>query len=396
MNNNNSEITAAIALTSDFDRLALVDTDSGKVISDRSLNIFSSYVEGDFERIGYDGQLNAFIEQLVVDDDKNKVRISMELGLIVTSLFSNKSHYVNYRVNIEGKELEYQTKYCRVSSADRNLIAVGTCNMSAPLSEYLHRVDTARRRAEKISSEKNRFLLNFSHDIKAPLNGVIGMMEMAKRNISDVDKVSRYLESMENQSNHLQSLLNDVMDISSLEDNHVNIINRPMNMQLFLKECASIASDTLIDKDVNLTSEFGTFEHPYVLGDDKHLKRVIINILDNAIKFSRDGDIVFFRASEKALDDDRVEYKFEIEDTGIGMRPEFLEHVFDPFAQEFKGSETSEHGSGLGLTITKKLVELMGGKIKVRSSQGIGSKFTVNITFDIDKETEKSLRGERG
>ncbi|MCR5357757.1 MAG: hypothetical protein K6E63_10205, partial [Lachnospiraceae bacterium] len=130
MNENNNEITAALALTSDYDRLAIVDTDTGKVLSDRSLNIFSSRVTGDFERIGYDGQLNAFIEQMVVDEDKNKVRISMEPGLITSNLYSSKAHYVNYRVNIDGKEREYQTKFCRLPSDNGNLLAVGTCDMS--------------------------------------------------------------------------------------------------------------------------------------------------------------------------------------------------------------------------------------------------------------------------
>ncbi|MBR5407174.1 MAG: HAMP domain-containing histidine kinase [Lachnospiraceae bacterium] len=392
---NDNDITAALALTSDYDRLAIVDAETGRVLGDRSLNIFSSHVEGDFERLGYDGQLNSFIEQLVVDEDKNKVRISMEPGLITTNLYTNKAHYVNYRVCIDGKVREYQTKFCRMPSSEGSLLAVGTCDMSAPLSEYLHRVDTARRRAETINDEKNRFLHNLSHDIKAPLNGVIGMMEAAKRNISDIDKVSRYLESMESQSSHLQSLLNDVMDISSLEDNHVSIIRQPMNMTIFSKDCVAVARESIQDKNVNLTTEFPAFEHPYVLGDKVRLQKVIVSILDNAIKFTRDGDIIFFRIFEKPLEDKKVEYKFEIEDTGIGMRPEFLEHIFDPFAQEFKGSETADRGSGLGLTITKKLVDLMGGRIKVRSSQGIGSKFTITLAFDIDEETEEALKEKR-
>ncbi|MCR5507641.1 MAG: HAMP domain-containing histidine kinase [Lachnospiraceae bacterium] len=391
--NQSNELTAAGALISDYDRVAIVDAETGQVVSEGNQNIFSSHVTGDYENVDYDGQLDAFIDQLVIDEDKNKVRISMELQLITATLGSGRSHYVNYRVDIGGDIREYQSKFSRILGNDRILIAAGSLDVSGPMSEYLRRVDTARRRVDAINSAKNRFLTNLSHDIKEPLNGVIGMMEMARKNISDVDKVSRYLENMENQSSHLQSLLNDVLDISSLEDNHVTIINLPMNIVLFAQECVSMVSDRLGQKEVNLTTEFGEFEHPYVLGDRPHLMKVIISILDNAIKFTRNGDIIFFRIYEKVKDEDRVEYKFEVEDTGIGMRSEFLDHIYEPFSQEFKGSANAGQGSGLGLTISKKLIELMDGHIKVRSSQGIGSKFTVTITFDIDKETEATLAG---
>lgn len=392
---NNYDLMAAVALTSDYDRIALIDTESGRICGNENVNIFSSRVSGSFEKIGYEGQLNSFVEQLVPEEDRHKVIMGMDLELVITSLYNRRAYYVNYRVNIDGALRDYQTKFCRVPSSDSDLIAVGTYDISASISEFLHRVDSAKRQAEAINDAKNQFLTNLSHDIRTPLNGVMGMMEMAKRNIADVNKVSKYLESMTNESNHLQSLLNDVLDISSLEDNHVSIINRPMNISLFADNCVSIVSGELEGKEVNLTTEFNGFEHPYVLGDEMHLQKVLVNILDNAIKFTRDGDIIFFRIFENVVDDDKVTYKFEIEDTGIGMRSEFLEHIFDPFSQEFKGSGNSQQGSGLGLTISKKLIELMGGRIKVKSTQGIGSKFTVSMTFDIDHETESSLSGKK-
>ena len=392
---NDKDLITAIALTSDYERMALIDAETGRIRSNDNVNIFSPFVEGSFEKMAYDGQVNSFIEQMVVEEDRAKTMLSMELELVISSLYTKKAYYVNYRINKDGSIRNYQTKYCRVSSADNALIAIGTYDISAPLSEFLHRVDSAKRQAEAINDAKNKFLTNFSHDIRTPLNGVMGMVEMAKRNVSDVSKVSMYLENMTNESNHLQSLLNDVLDISSLEDNHVTIINRPMNIRLFADNCISIVSNGLIDKEVNLTTEFSNFEHPYVLGDEMHLQKVIVNVLDNAIKFTRDGDIIFFRISENVLSDSQVMYKFEIEDTGIGMRSEFLEHIFDPFSQEFKGSTTSMQGSGLGLTISKKLVDLMGGQIKVKSTQGIGSKFTVTMTFGIDKDTEASLSGKK-
>ncbi len=394
-NHNNNEIMAAVALASDYDRVALIDTETGKIVGGNGINIFSSRVKGDFDAIGYEGQLDAFIRQMIIPEDRNKTRISMELELIISNLYSSRSYYVNYRIGADSRIKHYQSKFCRVPSADRGLIAVGTYDVSSPVAEYLHRVDSAKRQAEAVNEAKNRFLTNLSHDIRTPLNGVMGMMEMARRNISDVDKVTRYLNDMESESSHLKSLLNDVLDISSLEDNHVSILKQPMNMSMFVDNCISVVSGDLIDKEVTLTTELCDFTHPYVLGDEQHLQKVIVSILDNAIKFTRDGDIIFFRVFEKDLDEKKVEFRFEVEDTGIGMRPEFLDHIYDPFSQEFKGAVNTKQGSGLGLTIAKKLVELMRGQISVSSTQGIGSKFTVSMTFDIDRDTEASLSSKK-
>ena len=390
-NLNNTEITAALALISDYDRIALIDLESGRIESSDKANIFSPLVKGDFDIITYEGQLNSYVEQLVYPADKDKVMRSMELEIVEGSLYTGKPYYVNYRLLIDGDIHDYQTKFCNVPSADRKLIAVGTYDVGLCLAEYLSRVSTAKRQAEAVNSAKNQFLTNFSHDIRTPLNGVMGLMEMAKRNVSDVDKVSKYLESMTNESNHLKTLLNDVLDISSLEDNHVSIIHQPMNISVFADNCVSAVSNRLLGKEINLSTDFSRLKHPYVLGDELHLQKVLVNVLDNAIKFTRDGDIVFFRIKEESSDEDAVTYIFEIEDTGIGMRPEFLDHIFDPFSQEYKSSSTSQDGSGLGLTITKKLIDLMDGQINVKSTHGVGSKFTIRMTFAIDKDTESSL-----
>ena len=285
-NTNNLELTAAMALTADYDGIAVIDTEKGKILNDSNHNIFSPHVEGSFDKISYEGHLDSFIDQLVVEEYRSKVRTAMNLELVNNSLFSKKSYYVNYRINLNGDMKYYQTKFCRVPSTDGGCIAVGTYDISAPLSEFLHRVDSAKRQAEAINEAKNQFLTNLSHDIRTPLNGVMGLMEMAKRNVTDVNKVSKYLENMANESNHLQSLLNDVLDISSLEDNHVSIIHRPININLFAENCVSIVSGELVGKEVTLTTEFHNFAHPYVLGDEMHLQKALVNILDNVTEIS--------------------------------------------------------------------------------------------------------------
>lgn len=387
----NIQILAAAALVSDLEGLAVIEADTGLVQSDNNQNIFSYQVPGLFDNVNYDGHLNSFIEQMILKEDQNKTRIAMELNLVISNLYSRQAYYVSYRIRKEGKIYHYQTKFSKAVSADQNLIAVGTYDITHAVDEYIRSIDHANRRIDSLTNKQKRFLVNLSHDIKTPLDGVMDMVEMAKQNISDVDKVSKYLESMADESTHLQNLLNDVLDVSNLEDKQVTILKRPMNITLFAENCVAAVERKLSEKEINLTTEFGNFIYPHVLGDETHLQRIIVNVLDNAIKFTRNGDIIFFRITDSIPNNEKVMYRFEIEDTGVGMRPEFVEHIFDPFSQEYKSSLDARQGSGLGLTISKKLLELMGGHITVKSTPGIGSKFTITIELDIDRETEQSL-----
>ncbi|MCR5421114.1 MAG: HAMP domain-containing histidine kinase [Lachnospiraceae bacterium] len=388
---NNIDNVIATALISDYDQTALININSGEICSNNTGNIFSSYVSGDFAQKNYDEHLDAFLEQLVIQEDKERLRISMQLDLIKDALSGKQVHCIKYRISFNNKIYDYQAKFCNTASETQGLIAIGTCNITSSISDLLHNLDNANKRAKSVTDEKNLFLTNLSHDIKNPIDEVVDMVEMARKNVNDINKVSKYLENMSNESNHLKHLLNDVLDISSLEDNHITILKRPLNISLLAENCVKNASKRIASKQVNLITEFCVFEFPHVLGDEIHLQKVLDNVLDNAIKFTRDGDIIFFRIKDSAPTEDRITYIFEVEDTGMGMRPEFLQHIFDPFSQEYKNSLRTHQGSGLGLTITKKLIELMGGTISVNSTPGIGSKFTITMTFNIDRETERSL-----
>ena len=392
----NAEI-ALLSLLSDYDNVAVIDLYSACVIGNDKQNIFSKYVSGDFSDNDYMSHLKAFSEQLVYDSDRSKVINAMGRDMLVCKVRGTTPYYVNYRVRINNEILYYQTKFIKdVTGTRGNAVIMATHDVSEEIKDYVSKLSASKAKADAMNAARNEFLLNFSHDIRTPINGVVGMLELAKRNISDVEKVSKYLEDMTDESNYLQSLLSDVLDISSIEDNHVTIMSRPMNINMLANDCISIATKRIGSKGIILTPELDEFKHPYLLGDEQHLKKVIVNILNNAVKFTRDGDCIYFRVREENDNASRVMVRFEIEDTGIGMRPEFVERIFDPFAQEYKGvGDSSSTGSGLGLTIVKKLLDLMGGTIKVESAPGIGSKFTISIALDIDIETEESLMGKK-
>ncbi len=263
----------------------------------------------------------------------------------------------------------------------------------------------AAEEARSASRAKSEFLSHMSHDIRTPINGIMGMTEIALKNVSDAVRVEDCLNKIGNSSQHLLSLINDVLDMSRIESGKVTVNSAPMSMIAIIDECASIIGGQLQNRDVELIREFGDFAHPDLMGDELHLRQILINILGNAVKFTLDGGRIYFRVKETGSADGRAHFYFEIEDTGIGMKAEFLQHIWEPFAQEDGGSRTNYQGTGLGMAITKQFVDMMGGTITVESRLNIGSKFVIELGFDIDRhaaaaaetpeETELHLEGMR-
>ena len=239
--------------------------------------------------------------------------------------------------------------------------------------------------AEEASRAKTEFLSNMSHDIRTPINGIMGMTTIAlKQNNSE--KTNDCLEKIETASAHLLSLINDVLDMSRIERGKTEIAHKAMNLRELLSSCGVIIKGQLNDRSLNYTENLDGIRHPHVLGDELHLRQVFINILGNAVKFTPDGGSITVTASETREEGSLVTCRFRFEDTGIGMKPEFLEKIFTPFAQEDNGSRTNYKGTGLGMSITKQFVELMGGDISVTSEPEKGSCFTVEIPFEIDRD----------
>lgn len=249
----------------------------------------------------------------------------------------------------------------------------------------------AAEEARSASRAKSEFLSHMSHDIRTPINGIMGMTEIALKNISDAAWVEDCLGKISNSSQHLLSLINDVLDMSRIESGKVTVNSAPMNMIATTDECASIIGGQLLNRDVELIREFGDFAHPSLIGDELHLRQILINILGNAVKFTPDGGKIYFRVEETGSADGRASFHFEIEDTGIGMKPEFLKHIWEPFSQEDGGSRTNYKGSGLGMAITKQFVDMMGGTITVESRLHEGSKFAIDLSFDIDQHAAEAI-----
>lgn len=248
----------------------------------------------------------------------------------------------------------------------------------------------AAEEAQSANAAKSEFLSHMSHDIRTPINGVMGMTSIAMQNADDPERVLDCLKKIEGSSRHLLSLVNDVLDMSRIESGRVSISHELMDIRTVADHCTSIISSQLAGRNVEFISDFEDFRHPNLMGDELHLRQILLNILGNAAKFVKDGGKIIFRMKERAESDGKVIYHFEIEDTGIGMKPEFLPHIWDAFSQENGGNRTNYKGTGLGMAITKQFVDLMGGTIAVESEWNVGSRFTVELPFAIADELVKA------
>jgi len=243
---------------------------------------------------------------------------------------------------------------------------------------------TAVKEAESANKAKSEFLAYMSHDIRTPINGIMGMTDIAVKHVDDKARVLDCLGKIHESSKHLMNLINDVLNMSRIESGRTEAEHSPFDMDKCIENCASIIEGQLITRDLTLIREFEEPEHPFVIGDELHLRQILINILGNAVKFTPDGGKIFFRGKEIRNENNQAVFHFEIEDTGIGMKPEFLPCLFEPFMQEDCGARTTYKGTGLGMAITKKLVDLLEGTIRAESELNVGTKFTLEIPVDID------------
>jgi signal transduction histidine kinase/CheY-like chemotaxis protein len=250
--------------------------------------------------------------------------------------------------------------------------------------EHNRELAQAVEEARSANAAKSEFLAHMSHDIRTPINGILGMANIAVKNWGDEEKVQDCLKKITDSGEHLLTLVNDVLDMSSIESGKVEIAREHMDIRTVVDNCCSIVSGQLISRHINFQKEFQPPENPFLMGDELHLRQIFINILGNAVKFTPDDGTITFRGKQTRAEDGIAFYQFEVEDTGIGMSPEFMSKIFDAFSQENGGARTSYKGTGLGMAITKQFVDMMGGGIRVRSKQGEGSCFTVELPFEID------------
>lgn len=247
-------------------------------------------------------------------------------------------------------------------------------------------LQTAIREAERANKAKTEFLSHMSHDIRTPINGIMGMLNIAEKNPEDLNRQADCRGKIRTSAEHLLSLINDVLDISKLESGNVEFAAEVFNLRELLQNCSVIIGGQAAERNVKLNTHFEELERlqqEYFSGSPLHIKQILINIAGNAVKYNKPKGSVNFRCYPVSEENGIAKMCFVISDTGIGMHKEYLEHIFEPFSQEEGGARTNYQGSGLGMTITKNLVDRMDGTIRIESELDKGSEFTVVLPLQI-------------
>lgn len=349
------------------------------------------------ERIGFlfgseSGRQNyqAFIANYafawVSSEDQELFRRVTDPSYIRKKLHETNTYYVNYRI-LEGQESRYlQLRIADVSKDDQvSRIVLGTRQVDDEIRHEIEQkklFENALQQAKLANITKNTFLSNMSHDIRTPLNAITGYTTLAKNHGDDPAKVQEYLEKIEMSADQLLHLLNDVLEISRLESGAVLIEPSECSLEHLLQELTASALPKADKKQISLSADLVEVTHKKVFVDAVKLKQVLLCLISNAIKYTGSGGAVQIQIQEKeALANDSILYKFIVKDNGIGICEEFHKTIFEPFERVNNTTHSGVFGTGLGLTIAKYLIELMGGTIQVSSAPGIGSTFTVSLNL---------------
>ena len=252
--------------------------------------------------------------------------------------------------------------------------------MSAQLEQQKNDLQDALAAAQHANRAKTTFLNNMSHDIRTPMNAIIGFTSLAAAHIDHPEQVQDYLAKITTSSNHLLSLINDVLDMSRIESGKMKIEEKEASLPEIMHDLKTIVQSDITAKQLEFYIDTADVVNEHVLCDKLRLNQVLLNLLSNAMKFTMPGGIVSVRVIQKgAASEGRASYDFQVKDTGIGMSKEFLAHVFDPFERERTSAVSGIQGTGLGMAITKNIVDMMDGTISVTSEEGKGSTFTVSL-----------------
>ena len=375
----------AQALAGDYFSIYVVDPDTDEFVQ------YSSTEE--FDRLGVEKTGEDFfnlsrknMERLIFSGDKERFLGTFYKEKVMSILERDGSFTMKYRLMIGGEPIWVSMKATLLEDADGRHLIIGTNNIDAQMKrelEYQQHVADAR------TSARNDFLANMSHDIRTPMNAIVGYTNIAKSNADNPATVMNALEKIGSSSHYLLSLINDILDISKIESGKMQVSLGPCDLGSIFRRIEDITALQARNKALIITYQHDSVRHCKVNADELRIEQVLVNIVSNAIKYTPSGKTVDLIAEEEPAEGSRYLYRFIVRDTGIGIGEDYLPHIFESFTREEKTTVNRIQGTGLGLAITAKVVELMGGTISVKSKLGEGSEFTVELELEsLDSENE--------
>ena len=396
------QLSIVEALSRDYTNVYAINEEAGTA---RILKLEGYVTEGlnkdSKKEFDYAAFLEKYINDRVHPNDRKELAQALSLESVKNNLETADEYQGSYRIVEDKKNHHYQYTYLNIAGDGKGhdgFILAGFRNIDEVIRkerEQKKALSEALAQAQYANKSKTTFLNSMSHDIRTPMNAIIGFTTLASSHIEDTEKVRDYLNKIMTSGNHLLSLINDVLDMSRIESGKVKIEEKENSLPEIIHDLKTIVQADVKAKKIKLGVDMD-LKNEVVICDKLRLNQVLLNILSNAIKYTNKGGKVDVRVIQKgAAKSGQADYEFRIKDNGIGMSSEFLKHVFEPFEREQTSTVSGIQGTGLGLSITKNLVDLMGGTITVESEEGKGSEFIVALKFRIadggaGKQTEQN------
>ncbi len=382
------------ALSLDFTLVCFVEPDTGMLVPVRTGrreldNIFET-------RISLQESMEQYINKWVYEEDRETLRHAVSLDTLKEELSGKQVYSVNYRKQQDDQIIYFQMKAVSTSTEDGSQgIVLGFRSVDAEIRREMEQntlLENALSQANHASKAKTVFLSNMSHDIRTPMNAIVGFTNLAITHINQTDLVAEYLKKIQTSGNHLLSLINDILDMSHIESGKIHLEEKLCSLPEILHGLRNILQADIHAKQLELHIDTVDVVDEEIYCDKLRLNQVLLNLLSNAVKYTGAGGNVSMRITEKAgAPAGYANYVFTIKDTGIGMSPEFVARIFEPFERERNSTISKIQGTGLGMAITKNIVDMMNGSISVTSEQGVGSEFTVSFTFRLHEEKKESM-----
>ena len=368
----------ATALAGDYFSIYVVDLDTDHFVEYSATKEFDTLgVEKNGEDFFNLSRRNML--RLIYEDDRERFMGTFYREKVMSILERDKIFTMKYRLVFGDTPVWVSMKATLLEDKDGRHLIIGTNNIEAQMEreeEYQQRVREAR------TSARNDFLANMSHDIRTPMNAIVGYTNIAKSNKHKPETVADALDKIGSSSHYLLSLINDILDISKIESGKMQISYGPCDLAALFRRIEDITALQAKKKSLVINYCHDNICHYQVITDELRIEQIIINIVSNAIKYTPPGKTVDLIAEEVPSPGGKNKYRFIIRDTGIGIKEDYMPHIFESFTREERTTVNRIQGTGLGLAITAKIVEMMGGTISVKSKLGEGSEFTVELELE--------------
>ena len=383
------------ALSIEYNLVCFFDLDTGMGmplrLSDKEHQMFDSVFD---TGISLDESMERYIQRYVHDEDKEMMLAISNREKLKKELTEDSQYYINYRTIKGGKVKYFQMRAVRSGKwEDGHGMVLGFRSVDEEIRSEMEKkelLENALMQANKASKAKSVFLSNMSHDIRTPMNAIVGFTSLAITHIENSEQVKEYLGKIMTSGEHLLSLINDVLDMSRIESGKMHLEEKPCRLPDILHGLRSIVQADIHAKQLELYIDAVDIFDEEIFCDKLRLNQVLLNLLSNSVKYTGAGGIVSIRIIERpGAPIGYANYEFHIKDTGIGMSEEFVTHIFEPFEREKNSTISGIQGTGLGMAITKNIVDMMNGTIEVKSEQGVGTEFIVSFTFRLNTDAKE-------